>query len=290
MVIRNYPRPMPTGMRDYSRYMGYSKDGKSVIACGAMVPRTAKGDEKGNMCFVNDGASTKKVTLEGNENPFVGPALAAALHTLRDGFTHELVDSATGSSLMPPSLVATWGYARDITLEVQPTDGGGVLRFGGRYAQEGAVYPVSLAAKSSYANMVFSGEWNAILHSSTGNELALIGHFSCMEWCTELVISRLSHDRIASLVYNDTGFRHHQAKAYGASRDLFLKATWANPRAPLPPYNLACAYALLGDAPNAEKALRLALGVAGDSVKARAKKDSDFKDVASTKWFRDLTD
>jgi hypothetical protein len=77
---------------------------------------------------------------------------------------------------------------------------------------------------------------------------------------------------------------------FARSRDLFLKATWADPRAPLPPYNLACAYALLNDEASAAKALKLAVSVGGPKVQARAKKDADFKGVLAAPWFRSLTD
>ena len=99
----------------------------------------------------------------------------------------------------------------------------------------------------------------------------------------------MTFQKLAGHVFNDTGFRLHQKKDYAGSRDLFLKAAWADPRAPLPPYNLACAYALLGDETNAEKALRLAIAVGGDKVKARAKKDADFAKVLGAKWFQTLT-
>ncbi len=288
LAITGYPRALSTGMRDYATYMGYSKDGKSVVACGAMAPLSAKGDEKGNVCFVNQGGVTQNVGLDtSGESPFVGPALASALKTLKEGYPHDLVFSPAAGTLAPPPVAGNWRYARDIVLQV--SGGGGALKFGGQYAKEEVVYPVSLSAKSSSPDMPFSGEWNGILQNPAGDELALLGHFFCMEWCNDVVITRLSYDRIASYVYNDTGFRHHKAKEYAASRDLFLKATWANPKAPLPPYNLACAYALLGDATNAEKALRLAIAVAGDKVKARAKKDTDFKSVLGAKWFNDLT-
>lgn len=291
MVIHGYPQALGTGMRDYATYMGYSKDGKTVVACGHMTPMSppsGRGVEKGNECFVDDGVATKNVGLDASgESPFVGPALAAALTTLKEGYPHDLVFTPAAATLMPPPLVATWRYARDIALQVSGS--GNILKFGGQYAKEEVVYPVSLSAKSSSPDLQFPGDWNGILQNPAGDELALLGHFFCMEWCNDVVITRLSHDRIASYVYNDTGFRHHKAKEYTASRDLFLKATWANPKAPLPPYNLACAYALLGDATNAEKALRLAIAVAGDKVKARAKKDADFKSVLGAKWFKDLT-
>lgn len=291
LTITGYPQALTTGMRDYATYMGYSKDGKTVVACGHMSPMSppsGKGVEKGNECFVNDGTATKSVGLDtGGQEPFVGPALASALTTLKDGHPHDLVFDAAAATLLPPKVTGNWRYARDIVLQVSGS--GGVLKFGGQYAKEQVVYPVTLSAKSSSPDIQFSGDWNAILQNPAGDELALLGHFFCMEWCNDVVITRLSHDRIASYVYNDTGFRHHTAKEYTASRDLFLKATWANPKAPLPPYNLACAYALLGDVTNAEKALRLAIAVAGDKVKARAKKDADFKGVLGAKWFKDLT-
>jgi hypothetical protein len=110
-----------------------------------------------------------------------------------------------------------------------------------------------------------------------------------MEWCNSMLIERVSHTKLASLIFNDTGFRRHQKNDFAGSRDLFLKATWANPQAPLPPYNLACAYAQLKDEANAEKALKLAIAVGGEKVKARAKKDADFKGVSGAKWFTALT-
>jgi hypothetical protein len=110
-----------------------------------------------------------------------------------------------------------------------------------------------------------------------------------MEWCNEVVIARMTTGKLASAIYNDTGFRLYQKKDYVASRDLFLKAAWADPGAPLPPYNLACAYALLGDAANAAKALKLAIAVGGEKVKWRAKKDADFSSVLGATWFQTLT-
>jgi hypothetical protein len=111
-----------------------------------------------------------------------------------------------------------------------------------------------------------------------------------MEWCTDVVITRVTHGKLASLVFNDSGFALHQKKDFARSRDLFLKATWADPKAPLPPYNLACAYALLKDEASAAKALKLAVSVGGPKVKARAMKDADFKGVLAAPWFRSLTD
>ena len=192
---------------------------------------------------------------------------------------------------MRPAVAATWAHASNVSLDF--TTQGPVIRLGGHVGTEAPVYSVAVSIKSQGGTPVdpaiFRASVNAFITSPSGDELATIGHFYCGEWCNEIVISRVGLGALASLVYNDTGFRHHQKKEYAASRDLFLKATWANPRAPLPPYNLACAYALLADAKNAEKALKLAIAVGGAKVKERAKKDADFGAVLTAPWFRALT-
>ena len=167
--------------------------------------------------------------------------------------------------------------------------GNSVLRVGGSVGGEAPVFPIIVNVKGFPGAPPFGGQWNGIVESPDKKELAFIGHFFCMEWCNEVAIARMPYGKIASLVFNDTAFRHHQKKDYAKSRDGFLRAAWADPRAPLPPYNLACAYALLGDETNATKALKLAVAVGGEGVKARAKKDSDFKSVLAAAWFVDVT-
>lgn len=295
IVVKGYPVPLALGMRDYANRVGYSKDGSKVIACGDMAPVSAKGTELGNVCFVNDGSATKRYTVdEGRDGFVVGPEFAAVLRELAEGHVQELQQRrqpAGDLQLVPPSLATTWPYARDITLEVgSGGEGASALKVGGRVGSEEPVYSTTLSVKAPHPSMTYGGAWNAILGSPKEGELAFIGHFFCMEWCNDIVVARLTHGELASLVYNDTGFRHHQKKDFAGSRDLFLKATWANPRAPLPPYNLACAYARLNDKDNAGRALRLAIAVDGERVKARAKKDADFATVAKDEWFKKLTD
>ena len=297
LVIKGYPQPVDAGMRDLATWVGYSRDGKQVIACGMMSPLSAgKGDEKGNTCFVNTGKETKKLSLaESGDHFVVGPELGAAITSLKEGVSVDLTRNTKTGTLTPPAIATTWPYAGDLELEVMTApvnEGSSILKVGGRYGKEEPVFSLSLSfkPKTPMPGVMFDAVWNAILPNPANDELAVMGHFFCMEWCNEMAITRVRYDEIASLVYNDTGFRHHQKKDYAGSRDLFLKATWANPRAPLPPYNLACAYALLGDGANAEKALKLAIAVAGDKVKARAKKDTDFKSVLAAGWFKALTD
>ncbi|MGZ3474130.1 MAG: tetratricopeptide repeat protein [Polyangiales bacterium] len=295
LVIKGYPTPLQTGMRDYVTVVGWSKDGSSAIACGQLTPiGPAKGAELGDTCYFTKGGKTERASVEeGASGPFVGTALAEQLRQLKEGGPTTLKRDDTANTLMPPAVTATWPFAKDLVLSVatlERKDSSTALRIGGSVGSADPVYPVTMVVDGKIPEVVYSGEWNAVMASPGGKELAFVGHFFCAEWCNEIVITRLSYGKLASLVFNDTGFRVHQKKDWAGSRDLFLKATWADPEAPLPPYNLACAYAQLGDATNAEKALKLAIALGGDTVKSRAKKDADFKSVLQAKWFTAATD
>lgn len=301
LVIKGYPKPLETGMKDYVTAIAWAKDGSRVVACGKMAPMPpAKGAPDLDNCYAR-GASgpLEHASLDRNEKSdeeatLVGPKMGEMFRVLREGERKDPKVVQAKLELHPPPLNATWDFAKDVTVFVESmdrggTDGGNVLRVGGSVGGEPPVFPIVVDVKQITGGLPFGGQWNAIVESPDKKELAFIGHFFCMEWCNEVAIARLTHGKLASLVFNDTAFRAHQKKDYAKSRDGFLRATWADPRAPLPPYNLACAYALLRDEANATKALKLAIAVGGEKVKAKAKKDADFKSVASAAWFTDLT-
>lgn len=289
LVIKGYPEPLELGMRDWATVVGWTKDG-SVIACGHLTPMgSAKGAELADTCYREKNGKTEGASVEeGASGPYVGSALAEQLKQLKEGAPVSLKKTEAG--VLPPPVVVTWPFARDITLVIDSVarkDESVALRIGGSVGAGEAVHPITMSVRGSIPEIAYRGAWNAVLANE--KEIAFIGHFFCGEWCNDLEITRLSFGRIASLVYNDSGFRLHQKKDFAGSRDLFLKAVWADPEAPLPPYNLACAYALLGDPTNAEKALKLALSLGGADVKARARKDPDFASVSKAKWFESAT-
>jgi hypothetical protein len=255
----------------------------------------AKGAELADSCYFASAGAKKTVRVGVEDSPAglrASAGLSDKLGRVREGVRSDLRHDHVTNTLYPPPLKGTWPFAKDIALSVTQSEnkgGGSVLRVGGSVTGQDAVYPVTIAEQSKIAEVTFSGEWNAIVASPDDKEFSFVGHFFCMEWCNDIVITRLPYGKLASLVFNDTGFRLYQKKDYAGSRDLFLKAVWADSKAPLPPYNLACAYALLGDEANAAKALKLAISVGGEKVKARAKKDADFKGSLAAKWFRDLT-
>lgn len=300
LVLQGYPSTLSRGNQDFATMVGYSQDGSEAIACGPMTPLgPAKGAELADTCFFT-GPGGKTEHLLGVTDDNIGgyrvtDSFVKKLKALQGGKVITLQTRSQGAELQPPALVTSWPYANDITLVVSKSPrsdeaGGNDLRIGGTLKGDKViVLPVGVRVEAPIAGAPYDGEWNAIVPNPENTELAFMGHFRCMEWCNDMVIVRMTYGKIASLIFNERGFAHHKKKDFAASRDLFLKATWANPKAPLPPYNLACAYALLKDEVNAAKALKLALAVAGESVKARAKKDADFRDVLSAKWFQDLT-
>jgi tetratricopeptide (TPR) repeat protein len=288
LEIKGYPAPLELGMKDYATAVGFSKDASEVIACGSMSPMAAA-NVKWDTCFfrrLGSRTTDRAGTEDGKSGPAPSAALAAHIKALEAGSIVELARKA--NAIQAPPVKTTWAYAKDMVVSVAQGDDG-ALRIGGVVTGRDAVHPITMRMVSAVPDQGYSAAWNAILPSPDNTELAFVGHFFCMEWCNQLLIERVSHGKLASHVYNDTGYALHQKKDYAGSRDLFLKAAWADPRAPLPPYNLACAYAVLGEGANAEKALRLAIAVGGDKIKARAKRDADFKGVLAQKWFVDLT-
>lgn len=280
LVVKGYPEPLQLGMADHISHVGYSGDGRLAIACGRLGPG-------GDTCFVHDGKATSvsKQDWDGERVISTPPGMKAAREALAGGQSHKLARSA--DALMPPPLEVSWRHASELTLETSAV--AGALRLGGRVAGEAPVFSIALPVRGGPHVQGAMPLVNALVASPSGDELFVVAHFFCGEWCNEIVVERVGLGAIASLIYNDTGFRHHKKGAFSRARDLFLKATWADPRAPLPPYNLACAYALLDEAALAEKALRLAIALGGPKVKARARADGDLARLKGSPWFEALT-
>lgn len=303
LVVKGYPALLPLGMADYPTRVGYTKDGSRVAACGDMSPVGDNATREFDTCFVNATGTTERlmyVAGMADRGTTDAKTFQTLTKELKEGpsFVLPRVNSAEFGGLMPPALTGDWPFAADISLEAQtmsgiePTDTKGsssILRLGGHLSGETAVFPIGLTHLEA-PSMTNNATWSAMVVNPARTELAVMGHFHCMEWCDTVAIVRMSFGRLASQIYNDTGFRHHTKSEFQKSRELFLKATWADPTAALPPYNLACAYVREGDKQNAEKALKLALGLAPDAakVKARSLKDADFASVKNEPWFAAL--
>jgi hypothetical protein len=204
----------------------------------------------------------------------------------------------------PPALQGSWSFA-DITLSVarvaatSKPDGSVVspafVKVGGSIEGESPVYPVALVpepyrdgnGRVTHGSMVYFAVMNGMSLSPDGAEIGMVAHFFACEWCDDWAVRRMPVGALASVIYNDLGYRHHQHGEWARAAELFAKAAAADPTPKLPPYNLACALARRKD-PGAEKALRVAIARGGEEVKARAEKDPDFAEVREEAWFRAL--
>ncbi len=279
-----YPQTVGTGMNDPAAWVGFTKDGSEYGYCADLGGR----DPQVTRCVttLRDG-STKTRTSDDDKG--YSPALMKELTawrtpsgltqlTFKNGFDHWMAKPVTGE----------WEFS-DLTIWVNQVPGDGtkvtaVVKVGGAVDGEQPVYPVVLQPKAIGAGVTHHTSWtNDLSISPDGTELGVVGGFFCAEWCDDFVVYRNGTAAFASLVYNDTGFRHHQKGEYARAADLFLAATFADPKAKLPPYNLACAWARLGDE-RAKDALAVAIE-RDPTAKARAAKDADFERVKSSPWF-----
>lgn len=120
-----------------------------------------------------------------------------------------------------------------------------------------------------------------------GAELGVVAVTGGSMWEEHGAAVRTSTKAFAAQVYNGTAMRFYQSSKLAQAAALFEKAEAADADESLYPYNLACAYARLGDV-RARGALARAIQRGGDKIKARARADADFAGVSKDAWFADL--
>lgn len=288
--VVGYPKSVATGMNDPAAWVGFTNDGSEYGYCAELGAR----DPSSTTCetVLRDGST--KIRSSDDAKHDYSPALMKELSAWRtsSGLTKLRFDGYWETWLAKP-IKADWRFG-DVTIWANPVGGDGVkinavVKIGGAVDGEAPVYPVILEPKARGTGLAYHTSWvNDLSISPDGTEIGAVGGFFCMEWCDDFVVYRNGTAAFASLVYNDTGFRHHKKAEWARAAELFLKATWADPKAKLPPYNLACAWARLNDE-RAKDALAVAIE-RDPSAKARAVTDADFASVKDAPWFHSLTD
>lgn len=296
--VRGYPHTVQNGMNDPAQWFGWTRDGAHFSYCaevGAtdipvlrceLLGRDGARDARGGM--------DKGFPSEANNR--------AARQFIADERLTKIDFSRGFTEALPPPLTGTWAYP-DIELAVlrvaateSKTDPSGfaapaVVRLGGVVTGEpAAVYPITLTRADELARKVPAhfAVMNGMALSPDGADLGVVAHFFACEYCDFFVAERYPVARLAGLVYNDAGFARHRKGEYARAAELFAKASFADPAAKLPPYNLACALARLGDA-RAAAALDVAIARGGATVKERARGDADFASVRDAAWFVERT-
>lgn len=160
-----------------------------------------------------------------------------------------------------------------------------MLRFGAHLPNEAPVFPLAIVLGPhprgermgepvlAYANVTKDGsEIGAVAIARGGSSVEFGG------------AARMKTAQFAAKVYAETGLRHHRRNDLKRAVVLFEKADQAFPENALHTYNLACAYARLGDA-RAQATLERAVARGGDAIAERAAKDPDFERVRGAAWF-----
>jgi hypothetical protein len=301
ITVIGYPSDLRTCLPDPAENAGFTKDGAELGYCmHAMTTRCE---------LVDRGGHTRLLSSQKNDDSPAGdPAKERAIAAfIKDSGLPAL--ARRDCTLRPPPLSGTWAYP-DIVVNVARIDASftkgtsgaedklrsqPLVRIGGAVDGEPPVYPLSYSAPHRIMTPATLGEipfgvteLNALVLSPDGTEVGIVVHAFCMEWCDDFQVVRMPAARLASLVYNDTGFRALEKGKLERAVDLFTRAAYVDPTRELPAYNLACAYARLKDA-RAEAALDLAIKRGGDAVRARAVKDQDFETVHTAPWFVKLT-
>lgn len=291
IVVKGYPHEIRNGMNDPAGHVGWTRDGALFGYCAEFG-----GEGPTLHCEFIDasGAATKMVSTT-NDNPDAKKR-REILDFLRDRGV-PAVPGFDSQHAMPSRLAGTWSFT-DITIDVARIaatglDGKGktpspaVLKVGGSVSGEPPVHPLVLSSYVVPGAPPHFVVMNGMELSPDGRELGMVGHFFACEYCDSFVVKRITLGAFASLVYNDTGFRHHKKGDFARAAELFQKAIAADPTAKLPPYNLACAWALTSDA-RTKDALRSAIDKDA-TAKTRARNDKDFEKVRAEPWFVELT-
>jgi tetratricopeptide (TPR) repeat protein len=123
--------------------------------------------------------------------------------------------------------------------------------------------------------------------SKDGRFVGFVAHSPGVMWQAQAASAMRSTKPLMSVVYDETGMRHHRAQRYAKAASYFERAVAEDPDSSRRLYNLARAYARLHDA-RTELTLRQAVRRGGHLITALAKMEADFEDVAQEAWFKKL--
>lgn len=300
--VDGYPVKLSAGMSDPASHFGFTRDGSKLVYCAFDVCCASDVSQ----CIATDAAG-RVTTLEtptahafksGAEKAASEPRTKAQL--LAFAREERLVEIGPAREMWrtPPPPTGTFAFGGEMTLvvrEIAPTepkrpDGEdgvpGSVKIGARLEGEREVFVVFPKAPFCTKNpgVCYEAQLNGLSLSPDGSELGFVVYIRNPSHGSTFATTRIPVATFAARVFNDTGMRHHEAKEYPRAAELFTRAVYAAPSEERFAYNLACALARQGDA-RAEHALRHAVALGRDAVRARARKDGDFAGVRAEPWF-----
>jgi hypothetical protein len=292
--VVGYPQPFDHGEGTPYNAFGYARDGATYVEC--TLDSCCVADSS---CWIRDPSGATRSLSVVKRDMSRDPKAEREIRALvADEKLLRLRETPSG--LVGPPLVGDWPYARDLTIHVvavvgRPSESESgktvvpLVRIGGAVGKESPVFVATLPVGGCDR----PGQWactavgiNGMALSRDGAELTVLAYSSAGVHTGFATSKHFATATLAAGIYNDTGFRHHQAGRHEEARRLFLNAVAADPAHPFAAYNLACASARVGS-PLAEVALRIALERAKEPerVRARATTDEDFAAVRGEAWF-----
>lgn len=239
--------------------------------------------ERFGYCSVSDGRGDETCVFAPRTGPIEkfddwnearGEPDRAALRRLQARVKKLNIQSNSGQWAFANDLEITWEHVAPSLLRVGARVRGhgpsfSILLYDSERSEEGGIHP------------------DAIVVSPDGKWLGVVSHTFHGEFTDQYQIGTVSTARAAAQAYNDAGYELHKTHEWARAAEFFERGAAADPSFARPEYNLACAYARLGD-PRTESALRAALSRAGSEasdMKAKARKDPDLESVAHDAWF-----
>lgn len=205
---------------------------------------------------------------------------------------------------LPTSEKRSWKWGGRLELAIRADVAKHTISYGASLDGGEPVYPIKLtwhipkAKQEAAEGSTKVASYTDVYLSEDGKTLGALGSFDCVmdvggneesQCGATLLPVSWDVDRFAAAVVQELGYRAYGKKDFAEAQKQFAQAAATAPAWELPAYNQACAAALAGQAPNAERALRAAIERGGDAVKTRAKKDKDFKEFATATWFTEAT-
>lgn len=296
--VRGYPSPLNTGMSDPAESFGFTRDGEKIAHCSF------------DICCATENFECRLVGRDGKEevrssfsmaDSGTTPTTLAALRAFVRDEDLQTLGAPREMTRLPPPVRGSFAYGGDfivLAAEIAPTVGKdgivivpGSVKLGAQIPGESPVwvfFPKRPPECTKTPEMCMEAQVNGISLSPKSDELAVFVYTRLPSHGSIIRGERIDVADFSSRVFNDTGLAHHRKKEWAKAIELFTRAVYADPRRELPAYNLACALARAGD-PRAEEALRYAITLGGDTVRARAAKERDFEGVRSTPWYGALT-
>lgn len=297
--VEGYPLPLDAGMSDPASPFGFTRDGASLVYCAFDV---CCAEGYSSCTFVDAAGKETAWTTPGSEDPARAPA-GVTYKTRKElealGKTEPLLalgpQNPTTYKKAPPPVTGTFAFGGEMTLvarAIAPSfeekhPAGGNVKLGARLDGEKEVFvvfpPLPDMCRTA-AGVCMEAELNGLFLSPNGEELGMLVFLHHPSHGATHIPVRIPVKTFAARVFNDTGMLHHGKKEWAKAAELFTRAVYADPTQEKFAFNLACALARQDD-PRAEHALRHAVHVGGDAVRARARKDEDLASVRTAPWF-----